>query len=95
MIVTLCQHEDGCPVAMIPTSGKKEACEVSKALALLSDPQAELVNAHIAADALHNKEATVRVILGKGGDYIISTKANTSKRLEGAAEALEGSSFLS
>jgi hypothetical protein len=32
--------------------------------------------------------------LEKGGDYLIGTKANTSKRLEGAGEALEGSPFL-
>jgi len=36
MIVTLCRHEDGRPVAMIPASGKKEDCEVSEARALLS-----------------------------------------------------------
>ena len=94
MIVTLCRHEDGRPVAMIPASGKKEDCEVSEARVLLSDPQVELVNALITADPLHNKEATVRVILEKGGDYLIGTKENTSKRLEGASRALEGSPFL-
>jgi hypothetical protein len=94
MIVALCRHEDGRPVAMIPASGKKEDGEVSEARALLSDPQVELVNALITADPLHNKEATVRVILEKGGDYLIAAKANTSKRLEGGAEALEGSPFL-
>jgi hypothetical protein len=94
MIVTLCRHEDGRPVAMIPASGKKEDCEVSEARALLSDPQVELVNALVTADPLHNKEATVRVILEKGGDYLIGTKQNTSKRLEGATRALDGSPFL-
>jgi len=94
MIVTLCRHEDGRPVAMIPASGKKEDCEVSEARALLSDPQVELVNALVTADPLHNKEATVRVILEKGGDYLIGTKENTSKRLEAATRALEGSPFL-
>lgn len=94
MIITLCRHEDGRPVAMIPASGKKEDCEVSEARALLSDPQVELVNALVTADPLHNKEATVRVILDKGGDYLIGTKENTSKRLEGATRALEGSPFL-
>ncbi len=34
---------------MIPASGKKEDCEVSEALALLSDPQVELLNALITA----------------------------------------------
>jgi len=94
MIITLCRHEDGRPVAMIPASGKKEDCEVSEARALLSDAQVELVNALVTADPLHNKEATVRVILEKGGDYLIGTKENTSKRLEGATRALEGSPFL-
>jgi hypothetical protein len=68
MIVTLCRHEDGRSVAMIPASGKKEDGEVSGARALLSDPQVDLVNAIVTADPLHNKEATVRVILEKGGD---------------------------
>ena len=95
MIVTLCRHEDGRPVAMIPARGKKEDCEVSEARALLSDPQVELVNALITADPLHNKEATARVILEKGGDYLIGTKENTSRRLEAATRALEGSPFLS
>ena len=94
MIITLCRHEDGRPVAMIPASGKKEDCEVSEARALLSDPQVELVNSLVTADPLHNKEATVRVILEKGGDYLIGTKENTSKRLEGASRVLEGSPFL-
>ena len=40
------------------------------------------------------KKATVRVILDKGGDYLIGTKENTSKRLDAAIHALEGSPFL-
>jgi hypothetical protein len=48
----------------------------------------------ITAEPHHNKEATVRLILEKGGDYIIGTKDNTSKRLEGATNALKGSPFL-
>jgi hypothetical protein len=95
MIITLCRHEDGRPVAMIPASGKKEDCEVSEARALLADPQVHLLNALITADPLHNKELTARVIVEKGGDYLIGTKENTSRRLDGAARALEGSPFLS
>jgi hypothetical protein len=90
MIITLCRHADGRPLAMIPASGKKEDCEVSEAHALLADPQVELVN----ADPLHNKEATVRVILEKGGDYLVGTKENTARRLDGARRALKGSPFL-
>ena len=94
MIITLCRHEDGRPVAMIPASGKKQDCEVSEARALLCDPQVELLNAIITADPLHNNDATVRVILEKGADYVIGTKENTPKRLEAVIHALEGSPFL-
>ena len=94
MIITLCRHEDGRPVAMTVARGKKEDCEVSEGRALLADPQVELVNALVTADPLHNKEATVRVILDKGGDYLIGTKENTSKRLAGATQALQGTPFL-
>jgi len=94
MIITLCRHEDGRPVAMAPASGKKEDCEVPVARALLSDPKVNLLNAIVTADPLHNKEATARVIVEKGGDYLIGTKENTSKRLEVAVSALKGSPFL-
>jgi len=94
MIITLCRHEDGRPVAMTVARGKKEDCEVSEGRALLADPQVELVNALVTADPLHNKDATVRVILDQGGDYLIGTKENTSKRLAGATQALQGTPFL-
>lgn len=94
MIVTLCRHEDGRPVAMAAASGKKEDSEVSEARALLAEPGVNLVNALITADPLHNKEATARVIVEKGGDYLIGTKENTSKRLDAAAHALKNAPFL-
>lgn len=94
MIVTLCQHEDGRPVAMIPATGKKEDCEVSEARALLADPIVKLENALITADPLHNKKATLRVIVEKGGDYLIGTKDNTRKRSRAVEKALEGTPFL-
>ena len=94
MIVTLCRHEDGRPVAMIPATGKKEDCEVSEARALLAAPQVRLENALITADSLHNKEATLRIIVEKGGDYLVGTKENTAKRLSAVETALEGTPFL-
>jgi hypothetical protein len=94
MIVTLCRHEDGRPVAMIPATGKKEDCEVSEARALLADPTVRLENALVTADPLHNKEPTLRVIVEKGGDYLIGTKPNTSKRLDAVEAALKGTPFL-
>lgn len=94
MIITLCRHEDGRPVAMTVARGKKEDCEVSEGRALLADPQVELAGALVTADPLHNKQATARVILAKGGDYLLGTKANTAQRLAGATQALKGTPFL-
>ena len=62
---------------------------VSEARALLADPQVQLANALISADPLHNKADTVRVILDKGGDYLIGTKENTSQRLAAAQQTLQ------
>ncbi len=94
MIITLCRHEDGRPVAMIPATGKKEDSEASEARALLASPEVRLENALVTADPLHNKEPTLRVIVEKGGDYLIATKGNTSNRLEAVEKALEGTPFL-
>ena len=91
MIITLCRHEDGRPVAMIPATGKKEDSEDS---ALLASPQVRLENAVITADPLHNKEDTLRVIIENGGDYLIGTKDNTSKRLKEAEAVLKEAPFL-
>jgi len=94
MIITLCRHEDGRPVAMIPATGKKEDCEVSEARALLAAPCVKLENALVTSDSLHNKEPTLRVIIEKGGDYLIGTKENTSKRLTAVEAALEATPLL-
>jgi ATP-dependent helicase YprA (DUF1998 family) len=94
MIVTLYRHADGRPVAMTVARGKKEDCEVSEGRALLADPQVDLVNALVTADPLHNHQATAHVILKKGGDYLIGTKANTAQRLAGATQALKGTPLL-
>lgn len=94
MIVTLCRHEDGRPVAMAVARGKKEDCEVSEGRALLADPAVQLADALVTADPLHNKQATVDVILNKGGDYVLATKENTSRRLAGAKEALRDTPLL-
>jgi hypothetical protein len=94
MIITLCGHEDGRPVAMIPARGEKDVCEAPQARKLLADPAVQLAGSVITLDPLHNKAPTMRVILEKGGDYFIGTKANTSKRFQAAKDALEGSPFL-
>ena len=62
--------------------------------ALLADPQVRLENALVTADPLHNKQATVRVIVEKGGDYLVGTKGNTPKRHQAAIEALRDTPFF-
>ncbi len=94
MIITLCRHEDGRPVAMTPATGKKEDSEASEARALLASPEVRLENALVTADPLHNKEPTLRVVVEKGGHYLIGTKGNTSNRYEAVEKALEGTPFL-
>lgn len=94
MIITLCRHEDGRPVAMATATGAKEDSEVSEGRALLSNPVVKLAGSTVTLDPLHNKADTAQTIIHKGGDYIIGTKGNTSKRLEAAKQALEGTPFL-
>jgi len=94
MIVTLCRHEDGRPVALILATGKKEDSEVSEARSLLQNESVQLVNKIVTLDPLHNKFETLDTIVKKGGDYIVGTKDNTSKRLEVAQSALQSSPLL-
>lgn len=94
MIVTLCRHDDGRPLALIPATGKKEDSEVSEARALLQNEAVQLVNKTITLDPLHNKFETLQTIVQKGGDYLVGTKDNTSKRLEEAEKSLQGSPLL-
>ncbi len=94
MIVTLCRHEDGRPVGMIPATGAKKDCEVSEGRALLGSPEVNLVGAVVTLDPLHNKMDTMHTIVRQGGDYIVGVKDNTSKRLEATQQALQGSPFL-
>jgi len=94
MVITLCRHEDGRPVALAVATGKKEDCEVSEARKLLASPEVNLVNKTVTADPLHNKFETVEAIVRAGGDYIIGTKKNTACRLGAAEKATEASPFL-
>jgi len=94
MIVTLCNHGDGRPVAMIPATGAKRKCEVSEGRRLLADPAVNLAGATVTLDPLHNKAQTLRVIPEKGGDYLAGTRKNTSRRLEGAEESLRDAPFF-
>ena len=94
MIITLCRHDDGRPVALIAATGKKEDSEVSEARVLLKDDTVNLVNKTVTLDPLHNKKETLDIIVRKGGDYIVGAKDNTSARLETAKRALQDSPLL-
>lgn len=94
MIVTLCNHEDGRPVALAVANGKKEDSEVSEGRKLLANEEVNLVNKVVTLDPLHNKFDTLDVIVKKGGDYIVGTKENTSARLETAQRATKSSPLL-
>lgn len=88
MIVTLCRHEDGRPVAMRAATGKKEDSEVSEARTLLESDDVILANKTVSFDPLHNKAPTLRGVVEKGGDYLVGTKDNTSERVKVCRGAL-------
>ena len=94
MIITLCRHDDGRPVALIAATGKKEDSEVSEARALLENDAVNLVNKTVTVDPLHNKKETLDTIVRKGGDFIAGTKENTSARLETAKRVLQDAPLL-
>jgi hypothetical protein len=92
-IVTLCDAENGVPVAMAATTqigGEQEA-----ARRLLRRESTVLLNATVTADALFaNPENAHLICSEKGGDYLISLKDNQPKLAAAAAEALEAAPFL-
>ena len=97
-LLTLAQHEDGAPQALAVYDQKEGTprCEQTAALALLGRLPA-LDGKIITADALHCQRATARVIVEKGGDYLLQIKGNQPGLLKQAQalDALAGTPFLS
>ncbi len=87
-LLTLAQHEDGAPQAVAIYDQKEGTarCEQSAATALLSGLPA-LDDKIVTADALHCQKTTARIIVEKGGDYLLQIKGNQPKLLA-QAEAL-------
>ena len=87
-LLTLAQHEDGAPqaVALYDQKEGTARCEQSAATALLRSLPA-LDDKIVTADALHCQKTTARVIVEKGGDYLLQIKANQPTLLA-RAEAL-------
>lgn len=89
-IVTLCEQRSGAPAAMISATGAKQDSELTVAQNLLEDPQVNLANAIITADALHTQDKTAQIIVERGGDYILALKRNQPAVMAAAKQALKG-----
>ena len=96
-LLTLAQHEDGAPQALAVFDQKENTprCEQTAAAALLEKLPA-LDGKIVTADPLHCQRKTARVIVDKGGDYLLQIKGNQPKLLEQAQtfDALKGTPFL-
>jgi hypothetical protein len=97
-LLTLAQHEDGAPQALAVYDQKEGTprCEQTAAAALLERLPA-LDGKIVTADALHCQRANARVIVEKGGDYLVQIKGNQPHLLQQARalDALAGTPFLS
>jgi hypothetical protein len=76
-LLTLAQHEDGAPQAVVIYDQKEgtERCELNAAAQLLEKLPA-LDGKIITADALHCQKEHARTIVEKGGDYLLQIKGN-------------------
>ncbi|KAF0168592.1 MAG: hypothetical protein FD161_4962 [Limisphaerales bacterium] len=97
-LLTLAQHEDGAPQAVAVYDQKEgtERCEQTAAAALLAKIPA-LDGKTVTADALHCQKPHARLIVEKGGEYLLQIKANQPGLLAQAqaCDALPGPPFLS
>lgn len=93
--VSLVDVEDGSPVAMAVMDQKEntERCELKAAQNLLA-AMPSLDGKTITADSLHCQKETARIIVEKGGEYVLQIKANQSKLLEHAMAATSGTPLL-
>lgn len=92
-ILTLCDIEQKMPVAVAATTapGGEQAC----ARKLLRSDEVTLLNATVSLDALYANEENARLIVQeKGGDYLLSVKANQPTLHQQLLEELKGSPFL-
>ena len=96
-LLTLAQHEDGAPQAIAIYDQKEgtERCEQSAAAAVLEQMPA-LDGKLITADPLHCQRKLGRVIVEKGGDYLLQIKGNQPHLLHKAQQldALKETPFL-
>jgi len=97
-LLTLAQHEDGAPQAFAVYDQKEgtERCEQTAAADLLEKLPA-LDGKIITADPLHCQRKTARLIVEKGGDFLLQIKGNQPKLLQKAQglDSLSTTPFLS
>ena len=96
-LLTLAQHEDGAPQAVVLYDQKEGTprCELTAAASLLEQLPA-LDGKMITADPLHCQRQHARTIVEKGGDYLLQIKGNQPnllKRSQGL-DALKDTPFL-
>lgn len=96
-LLTLAEHEDGAPQALAVYDQKEgtQRCELSAAEALLQKIPS-LDGKIITADPLHCQRQHARVIVEKGGDYLLQIKANQPKLHQKAKglDSLQSPPFL-
>src|SRR5580698_11051865 len=96
-LLTLAQHEDGAPQALAVYDQKEgtERCEQTAAVDLLEKLPA-LDGKIITDDPLHCQRKTARIIVEKGGDYLLQIKGNQPKLLRQARglDSLPDTPFL-
>jgi hypothetical protein len=93
-IVSLVEHEDGVPVALIAAPNKGH--ELPAAQKLLRSDAVNLLGCVVTADPLHCQQETAQIITQeKGGDYVLGVKdnqptvrQNTENKLAGATPLL-------
>jgi hypothetical protein len=74
-IVSLVEHEDGAPVALIAAPNKGH--ELTAAQQLLRSEAVNLLDCVVTADPLHCQKETAQIITQeKGGDYVLGVKDN-------------------
>jgi hypothetical protein len=96
-LLTLAQHQDGAPQALAVYDQKEgtERCEQTAAVDLLEKLPA-LDGKIITADPLHCQRKTARIIVEKGGDFLLQIKGNQPKLLQQAQgmDSLQETPFL-
>jgi hypothetical protein len=92
-IVSLVEHEDGVPVAIIAAPNKGH--ELPVAQQLLRSEAVNLLGCVVTADPLHCQKETAQLITQeKGGDYVLGVKDNQPTVRQNAQSKLAGATPL-